>query len=448
MAAGLVNIFRIPELRKRIIFTLSLLAVYRIGIFVSTPGVDRSIMQDYLKTSTGGGGGLLGTLNFFSGGALEQLSVFALGIMPYVTSSIIMQLMTVVIPSLERLQKEGEQGRRKINQFTRYGTMLVAVVQGVMLSQWLKGINQNGQSVVDAEWAAAFGGFGFTFMTVLTLATGTAFIMWLGERIQEKGIGNGTSMIIFSGIVAGLPAALYQLAVGVKEQTYTLPEVAILGVVVFVVIFAIVFIERGQRRIPVQYAKRIVGNKQYGGQSTHLPLKVNTAGVIPPIFASSLLMFPATLASLFDDAAWAQGLQTALQPGSWQYMPIFVGLIMFFAFFWVATQFNAMQISDNLKRDSSYVPGIRPGRATAEYLDALMTRVTLIGGTGLLVVALLPQILNGWMLIPWEMASFFGGTSLLIIVGVALDTLRQMESFLLMRNYDGFLKHGRLRGRR
>jgi preprotein translocase subunit SecY len=252
VAAGLVNMFRIPELRKRIIYTLALLAVYRIGIFVSTPGVDRGIMQDYLKTSSGSGTGLMGMLNMLSGGALEQLSVFALGITPYVTSSIIMQLMTVVVPSLERMQKEGEQGRRKINQFTRYGTIIVSIVQGVMLAQWLKGINQNGQSVVDADWAASIGGFGFTIMTVLTLTTGTAFIMWLGERIQESGIGNGTSMIIFAGIVAGLPRALYSLAVGVREQTYTIPEVAILGLVVLVVIFAIVFIERGQRRIPVQ----------------------------------------------------------------------------------------------------------------------------------------------------------------------------------------------------
>lgn len=436
MAAGLANMFRIPELRKRIIYTLSLLAVYRIGIFVSTPGVDRSIMQDYLKTSTGGGGGLLGTLNFFSGGALEQLSVFALGIMPYVTSSIIMQLMTVVVPSLERMQKEGEQGRRKINQFTRYGTMLVAVVQGVMLSQWLKGINQNGQSVVDAEWAAAFGGFGFTVMTVLTLATGTAFIMWLGERIQEKGIGNGTSMIIFAGIVAGLPAAIYQLLVGVKEQTYTLPEVAILGVVVFVVIFAIVFIERGQRRIPVQYAKRIVGNKQYGGQSTHLPLKVNTAGVIPPIFASSLLMFPATLASLFEDAAWAQGLQQALMPGSWQYMTLFVGLIMFFAFFYTAMVFNPVDVADNLKKFGGFVPGVRPGRETAEYIDHVLSRVTFAGAIYLAVVCILPTLIQN--ITSNQVPFYFGGTGLLIVVGVALDTAQQIEGHLITRHYDGF----------
>ncbi len=435
MAAGLVNMFRIPELRKRIIYTLALLAVYRIGIFVSTPGVDRGIMQDYLKTSSSGGG-LLGMLNLFSGGALEQLSVFALGIMPYVTSSIIMQLMTVVVPALERLQKEGEQGRRKINQFTRYGTIGVSIVQGVMLAQWLKGINQNGQSVVDADWAAAFGGLGFTLMTVLTLTTGTAFIMWLGERIQERGIGNGTSMIIFAGIVAGLPSALYSLAVGVREQTYTIPEVAILGVVVVVVIFAIVLIERGQRRIPVQYAKRIVGNKQYGGQSTHLPLKVNTAGVIPPIFASSLLMFPATLASLFDDAAWAQGLQQALMPGSWQYMSLFVGLIIFFAFFYTAMVFNPVDVADNLKKFGGFVPGVRPGRETAEYIDHVLSRITFAGAIYLALVCVLPSLIQN--ITSNQVPFYFGGTGLLIVVGVALDTAQQIEGHLITRHYDGF----------
>jgi preprotein translocase subunit SecY len=436
VAAGLVNMFRIPELRKRIIYTLALLAVYRIGIFVSTPGVDRGIMQDYLKTSSGSGTGLMGMLNMLSGGALEQLSVFALGITPYVTSSIIMQLMTVVVPSLERMQKEGEQGRRKINQFTRYGTILVSIVQGVMLAQWLKGINQNGQSVVDADWAASIGGFGFTIMTVLTLTTGTAFIMWLGERIQENGIGNGTSMIIFAGIVAGLPRAMYSLAVGIREQTYTIPEVAILGVVVFVVIFAIVFIERGQRRIPVQYAKRVVGNKQYGGQSTHLPLKVNTSGVIPPIFASSLLMFPATLASMFDDSSWAQGLQQALLPGSWQYMTLFVGLIIFFAFFYTAMVFNPVDVADNLKKFGGFVPGVRPGRETAEYIDHVLSRITFAGAIYLALIAVLPSLIQN--ITSNQVPFYFGGTGLLIVVGVALDTAQQIEGHLITRHYDGF----------
>ncbi len=446
MASGLVNMFRIPELRKRIIFTLGCLAVYRIGIFVATPGVDRDIMQEYLKSGASGGGGLLGTLNFFSGGALEQLSVFALGIMPYITASIIMQLMTVVVPSLERLQKEGDQGRRKINQFTRYLCMIVAVVQAVMLSSWLKGINQNGQSVVNAEWAASFGGFGFIGITILTLTTGTAFIMWLGERIQERGIGNGTSMIIFAGIVAGLPQAVYGVFVGVREGTYQPIEMIVLGAVMMASIAAIVFIERGQRRIPVQYAKRVVGNKQYGGQATHLPLKVNTAGVIPPIFASSLLMFPATLASLVD-ASWMQTVQTALTPGNWQYDTIFVGLIIFFAFFYTAMVFNPVDVADNLKKFGGFVAGVRPGKATAEYIDHVLTRITLAGAVYLSIVCVLPQMIQG--AVSNQIPFYFGGTGLLIVVGVALDTAQQIEGHLITRHYDGFAgpKGPRIRGR-
>ena len=445
MASGLVNMFRIPELRKRIVYTLALLAVYRIGIFVSTPGVDRAIMQDYLKSGSPGGG-FLGLFNFFSGGALEQLSVFALGVMPYVTSSIIMQLMTVVVPSLERLQKEGEQGRRKINQYTRYGTIVVSIVQGVMLAQWLKGINNNGQSVVDADWAASFGGVGFTVMTILTLTTGTTFIMWLGERIQERGIGNGTSMIIFAGIVAGLPSALYQTGLGVKEGTYSGGELAILGATIVVVIFAIVFMERGQRRIPVQYAKRIVGNKQYGGQATHLPLKVNTSGVIPPIFASSLLMFPATLAS-FIEAEWMQPVQQALQPGTWQYMSLYVLLIIFFAFFYTSMVFNPVDVADNLKKFGGFVPGVRPGRETAEYIDHVLTRITFAGAVYLSLVCILPTLIQNAM--SNQVPFYFGGTGLLIVVGVALDTAQQIEGHLITRHYDGFAGPDgpRIRGR-
>jgi preprotein translocase subunit SecY len=433
VAAGLVNMFRIPELRKRIVFTLVCLAAYRVGIFVSTPGVDRGIMQDYLKTQSGGG--FLGLFNFFSGGALEQLSVFALGIMPYVTSSIIMQLMTVVIPSLERLQKEGEQGRRKINQYTRYGTMLVAIVQGVMLSNWLKGINSSGQSVVSADWATAWSGYAFVLMTIITLVTGTAFIMWLGERIQERGIGNGTSMIIFAGIVAGLPSALYQTFIGIREGTYQPMEMVILAVVIVFVIAAIVFMERGQRRIPVQYAKRIVGNKQYGGQATHLPLKVNTAGVIPPIFASSLLMFPATAAS-FINAEWMQPVQNALQPGGWQYNTLFVLMIVFFAFFYTSMVFNPVDVADNLKKFGGFVPGVRPGRETAEYIDSVLTRITFAGALYLSAVCMVPNLIQSTL--SNQVPFYFGGTGLLIVVGVALDTAQQIEGHLITRHYDGF----------
>jgi preprotein translocase subunit SecY len=445
VASGLVNMFRIPELRKRIVYTLALLAAYRVGIFVSTPGVDRGIMRDYLQTQTGGGG-FLGLFNFFSGGALEQLSVFALGIMPYVTSSIIMQLMTVVIPSLERLNKEGEQGRRKINQYTRYGTIVVSIVQGVMLSSWLKGINSNGQSVVNAEWAAALGGYGFTMMTILTLTTGTAFIMWLGERIQEKGIGNGTSMIIFAGIVAGLPSAVYRTALGVREGTYQPIEMVVLAVIIVGVIAAIVFVERGQRRIPVQYAKRIVGNKQYGGQATHLPLKVNTSGVIPPIFASSLLMFPATLAS-FINAEWMAPVQQALNPGTWGYNSLYVLLIVFFAFFYTSMVFNPVDVADNLKKFGGFVPGVRPGRETAEYIDHVLSRVTFAGSLYLAAVCVMPQIIQS--AVANQVPFYFGGTGLLIVVGVALDTAQQIEGHLITRHYDGFAgpQGPRIRGR-
>lgn len=443
--SGLANIFRIPELRKRIAYTLALLAVYRIGIFVTTPGVDRALMKDYLQAGTGGGG-LLNMFNFFSGGALEQLSVFALGIMPYVTASIIMQLMTVVVPSLERMQKEGEQGRRKINQFTRYGTVLISVVQAVMLSSWLKGINHNGQSVVNTEWAASWGGAGFVLITIVTLTSGTAFIMWLGERITERGIGNGISLIIFAGIVARLPEAIYQTVLGLKEGTYQPVEIVVLVLAMVLVIAAIVFVERGQRRIPVQYAKRIVGNKQYGGQATHLPLKVNTAGVIPPIFASSILMFPATAASLIE-ADWMQGVQQALMPGTWLYNTIFVILIVFFAFFYTAMVFNPVDVADNLKKFGGFVPGIRPGRQTADYIDRVLSRVTFAGAIYLAAVCVLPTLIQSF--VSNQVPFYFGGTGLLIVVGVALDTSQQIEGHLITRHYDGFAgpRGPRIRGR-
>jgi preprotein translocase subunit SecY len=444
--SGFANIFRIPELRKRILYTLALLAVYRVGIFVTTPGVDRALMKDYLKTGSSGGGGLLNMFNFFSGGALEQLSVFALGIMPYITSSIIMQLMTVVVPALERMQKEGEQGRRKINQYTRYGTVGISIVQAIMLSSWLKGINHNGQSVVNSDWAAAWGGVGFVLITIITLTSGTAFIMWLGERITERGIGNGISLIIFAGIVARLPEAVYQTILGVKEGTYQPIEMVVLVLVMVGVIAAIVFVERGQRRIPVQYAKRVVGNKQYGGQATHLPLKVNTAGVIPPIFASSILMFPATAASLVE-ADWMQGVQQALMPGTWLYNTVFVVLIIFFAFFYTAMVFNPVDVADNLKKFGGFVPGIRPGRQTADYIDRVLSRITFAGAVYLAAVCVMPTVIQSF--VSNQVPFYFGGTGLLIVVGVALDTAQQIEGHLITRHYDGFAgpQGPRIRGR-
>ncbi len=443
---ALFNIFKIPELRKRIFYTLALLAVYRIGIFVTTPGVDRTAMKNYLQAQSAQGGGLLNLFNFFSGGALEQLSVFALGIMPYITSSIIMQLLVVVIPALERMQKEGDQGRRKITQYTRYGTMGISIVQAIMLSSYLKGINDNGRSVVNPEWASAWGGIGFVLMTIITLTAGTAFIMWLGERITEKGVGNGISLIIFAGIVARLPEAVYQTAMGLKEGTYQPMEMLILIVLMVSVIGAIVFVERGQRRIPIQYAKRIVGNKQYGGQATHLPLKVNTSGVIPPIFASSILMFPATAASLIE-TDWMQSVQAALMPGTWLYQVVFVGLIVFFAFFYTAMTFNPVDVADNLRKFGGFVPGIRPGKATAEYIDGVLTRITAGGAVYLAAICVLPALIQ--QATSNQVPFYFGGTGLLIVVGVALDTAQQIEGHLITRQYDGFAgpQGPRIRGR-
>ncbi|MCP4503454.1 MAG: preprotein translocase subunit SecY [Deltaproteobacteria bacterium] len=426
--------FRIPELRKRIFYTLAMLAVYRIGIFVTTPGVDRTLLKESLNQGAEEGGGLMNMMNFFSGGALEQASVFALGIMPYITASIIMQLMTVVVPALERMQKEGDQGRRKITQYTRYGTVLLSIFQGILLANWLKSQTFNQQSVVNAEWADAFNGYGFIILTILTLTAGTAFIMWLGERITERGIGNGISLIIFAGIVARLPQAVYQTQDQVRNGDIGAIQVLMLVIMMLTVIAAIVFIERGQRRIPIQYAKRMVGDKQYGGQATHLPLKVNTAGVIPPIFASSILMFPATAASLIE-ADWMNSVQSALMPGSWLYNSVFIVMILFFAFFYTAMTFNPVDVADNLKKFGGFVPGIRPGRATAEYIDHVLTRVTFFGAIYLAAVCILPMAIQS--LIP-NASFYFGGTGLLIVVGVALDTSQQIEGHLISRQYEGF----------
>jgi preprotein translocase subunit SecY len=444
VATTLGNVFKIPELRQRILFTLAMLGVYRMGIFVSTPGVDRGVLQKSMEEQSTG---FFGLFNFFSGGALEQMSVFAFGVMPYVTSSIIMQLLTFAVPSLGTLNKEGEQGRRKINQYTRYGTIAVAAVQGVMLSTWLKGLQVGGISAVDPAWGASLGGFGFTAMVIITLTTGSAFIMWLGERIQERGIGNGTSMIIFAGIVAGLPRAIYALVVGLQEKTYQPLEVLILGVLVLAVIFAIVFIERGQRRIPVQYAKRVVGNKQYGGQATHLPLKVNTSGVIPPILASSLLMFPATFVSFIGGAEAQKDVQNLFNPGGWLYLTSYVLLILFFGFMYTGMVFNSVDVADNLKKFGGFVPGVRPGRETAEYIDRVLTRITLAGGVYLAAICVLPTVIQS--LVDNQVPFYFGGTGLLIVVGVALDTAQQIDGFLITHQYDGLAGPDgpRIRGR-
>jgi preprotein translocase subunit SecY len=436
VTSGLANMFRIPELRKRILFTLGMLAVYRLGIFVTTPGVDRVAMQGVVSSS----GGLLSMLNLFSGGALEQLSVFALGIMPYISASIILQLLTVVIPKLEALQKEGELGRRKINQYTRYLTIVLSMVQGLGIASYLESLRDPSGLIVVTN-----PGWGFRLLTIISLSAGTAFIMWMGEQITERGVGNGISLIIFAGIVAGIPDALFRTWAAARAPGAQLDELAfvILAVIMIAVVAAIVFFERGQRRLPIQYAKRMVGRRLYGGQSTHLPLKVNSAGVIPPIFASSLLLFPATVASWFPIL---QQFSDAIRPGEFVYNVIYVVLIVFFAYFYTAVTFNPVDVADNLKKYGGYVPGIRPGKATADYIDHVLTRITFGGAVYLAAVCVLPTFLVAQFGVPF----FFGGTGLLIVVGVALDTVQQIEGHLITRHYEGFTgpRGPRIRGRR
>jgi preprotein translocase subunit SecY len=434
-ASALVNIFRVQELRKRLLFSLGMLAVYRLGIYVTTPGVDREAMQNVVAS-----GSLLGLLNFFSGGAFEQLSIFALGIMPYVSASIILQLLAVVIPALEKLQKEGELGRRKITQYTRYVTIVLSALQGYGIATYLESLRDpSGISVV------ADPGWGFRLMTMISLAAGTAFIMWMGEQITERGIGNGISLIIFAGIVARAPAAAYNTWRGYSAGAGQLSEVGILvlALVMVAVIGAVVFVERGQRRIPIQYAKRMVGRKLYGGQSTHLPLKVNTSGVIPPIFASSLLLFPATLGGWFPAL---QGTAQAIQNDPWIYDTLYISLIIFFAYFYTAVTFNPVDVADNLKKYGGYIPGIRPGKTTADYIDFVLSRITFGGAIYLAVICVLPTVLTKQFGIQF----YFGGTSLLIVVGVALDTVQQIEGHLITRHYEGFTgpRGPRIRGRR
>jgi preprotein translocase subunit SecY len=435
MLSGFQNASRVPELRRRVLFTLAMMAVYRLGVHVPTPGIDRQAMAAFFDQQKNT---LFGFLNLFSGGALEQFSVFSLGIMPYISASIILQLLTVVFPYLERLSKEGEAGRRKITQYTRYGTVVLSIVQGLMISVGLEGTQgPGGQGLVLNP------GWGFRLMTVITLTSGTAFIMWLGEQITERGIGNGISLVIFAGIVAGLPSAITTTLQFMREGEMA-PLVALLILVMSVlVVGAIIFVERGQRRIPVQYAKRVVGRKMYGGMTSHLPLKVNTANVIPVIFASSILIFPATLAQ-FANNPWVQTASAALAPGTLLHDFIYVLLIIFFAFFYTAVVFNPSDVAENMKKAGGYIPGIRPGQKTAEYIERVLSRITLSGAIYLCIVALLPTILVRQLNVPF----YFGGTALLIVVGVALDTVAQIETHLITRNYEGFMKRGRLRGRR
>jgi len=432
---ALKNIFKIPELKSRVLFSLGMLAVYRIGCHIPTPGIDRIALSHFFKQAQGT---LLGLFDMFSGGALERLSVFALGIMPYISSSIIFQLLTVVVPAIEKLSKEGESGRKKIIQYTRYGTVVLSVVQGLGIAIGLESMRgPAGELVVpNAGWS-------FRLLTVLTLTAGTAFIMWLGEQMSEKGIGNGISLIIFAGIVVRIPTALGNTVKLLNAGQISLFVIIFVLALMFLVIAGIVFVERGQRRLPIHYAKRVVGLKTFNAQSSHLPLKVNMAGVIPPIFASSIIMFPATIAN-FINIPWVQQAAKSLSPGNWAYNIFYVVFIVFFCYFYTAVTFNPVDVAENIKKHGGYIPGIRPGKETSDFMDSVLTRLTFAGAIYISVVCVLPSILIGKLNLPF----YFGGTALLIAVGVGMDTVAQIESHLITRNYEGFLKGVRIKGRK
>ena len=440
MISGFQNIFKIPELKRRILWTLVFLAVYRVGVHIPTPGINSDALAAFFKQMSGT---IFGLVDMFTGGAMERLSVFALGIMPYISASIILQLLTVVIPYLAQLQKEGEIGRKKIVQYTRYGTVILSIIQGFMIAVGLESTAPGGIPVVITP------GWSFRILTVITLTAGTAFIMWLGEQITERGIGNGISLIIFAGIVARMPNA-----VGSTYRLFSVGQMNIITILFLIVLMVlvvavIIFVETGQRRLPVQYAKRIVGRKVYGGQSTHLPLKLNTPGVIPPIFASSLLLFPTTIANFMpkqwlETYPWIQTILADLGRGGLLYNIIYVGLIIFFCYFYTAVTFNPNDVAENMKKFGGYIPGIRPGQKTAEYIDKVLTRITLGGAIYVSAVCVLPTILYQRFNVPF----YFGGTALLIVVGVALDTVQQVEAHMLTRHYEGLMRKGRLKGRR
>ncbi|MBF0202954.1 MAG: preprotein translocase subunit SecY [Desulfamplus sp.] len=434
--SGFQNILKLPELKKKLIITLALLFIYRVGVHVPTPGIDAAALASFFDSTRGT---LFAMFNMFSGGALENLSVFALGIMPYISASIILQLMTVVVPHLEQLSKEGEHGRKKITQYTRYGTVVLSIIQGFGISVGLEAMaSPAGAPVV------MYPGWGFRIVTVITLTAGTAFIMWLGEQITERGIGNGISLIIFAGIVARMPTAIGNTLRLVSTGEMGIFTIIILIVLMVIVIACIIFMEQSQRRIPVQYAKRMVGRKMYGGQTSYLPLKINTAGVIPPIFASSIIMFPATIAN-FIDLPLMKSVAAAMHPETIIYNLIYIGFIVFFCFFYTAVTFNTDDVAERMKKNGGYIPGIRPGKKTAEYIDKVLTRITLGGAIYVSLVCVLPTMLMAKFNVPF----YFGGTALLIVVGVAIDTVSQIESHMISRNYEGFLgKSGTIKGRR
>ncbi len=461
MLDSLRNVFAISDLRTRVLFTLSILAVYRLGSVIPTPGVNTDALAILAEQAAGT---MFGLYNMFSGGNLAQVTIFALGIMPYISASIILQLLTVVWPYLERLSKEGELGRRKITQYTRYGTLVLCAVQAFAIAFWL----ESQTNIAGGLPLVYEPGWGFRLLVVLTLTTGTCFIMWLGEQVTERGIGNGMSLIIFAGIVVNLPAAVLNTLDQLRTGQMGLFRLLILSILMILVIGAVVFIERGQRRVTVQYAKRVVGRRMYGGTSTHIPLKVNTGGVIPVIFASSLLAFPATITSAMPETAWAQGITENLANGMPLYYLLYMGGIIFFAYFYTAIIFNPDDVAENMRKYGGFVPGIRPGKRTAEYIDTILTRITLVGAIYLAVVAVLPDLMivgfrvaaipfigdsldavtPRWITDGLNVTFYFGGTSLLIIVGVSMDTVQQVESQLIMRHYDGFMRKTRIRGRR
>lgn len=432
LITNLQNVFRIPELRNRILFTFGLLAIYRLGAHTPTPGIDGEALSTFLREK---GGALMGFFDIFSGGALSKLSIFALGIMPYISASIIFQLLTVVIPSLAALAKEGESGHRKITQYTRYSTVGISLIQAFGISMGLEGM-QNGMFVSSPGWA-------FRIMTALTLTTGTIFVMWLGEQITERGIGNGISIIIFAGIVVGIPQAFV--------NTFQLFKAGQIGALLLIVVIAmvilitaiVVYIESAKRKIPVQYAKRMVGRKVYGGQSTHIPLKLNTSGVIPPIFASSLLAFPATIAG-FITVPWVNSIANQFGPGSFLHTFMYGTLIIFFCYFYTAVVLNPVDIADNMKKYGGFIPGIRPGQRTSDYIYRVMSRITFVGAIYLTAISVFPELLISYTKVPF----YLGGTSLLIVIVVAMETAQQIETHMINRNYDGFLKKGKLKGAR
>ncbi len=441
MMDQLQSIVKIPELKRKILFTFLILVVYRIGGHVPVPGVNANALVEYFQQAQQG---LLGLYDLFAGGAFSRATIFALGIMPYISASIILQLLGAVLPYFQKLQKEGEQGRKKIMQYTRYGTVAISAMQAVGVSIFLEriGASSTGQLVVPNP------GMGFRLMTVLTLTAGTVLIMWLGEMITEKGIGNGISLIIFIGIIARFPNSILEEVQQVAAGNRTLLTEILLLAVFVITVAGTVLLTQGTRKIPVQYAKRVVGRKVYGGQSTHIPLRVNTAGVMPIIFAQSILFVPQTVAQFFPNSEFMAGINRMFDYTSWVYWLIYSLMIVFFTYFYTAIAFNPTDVADNMKKQGGFIPGVRPGKKTAEFIDNILTRITLPGSIFLAIIAILPYIVSSFTNVSMGFSSFFGGTSLLIVVGVALDTLQQVESHLLMRHYDGFMKSGKIRGRK